>query len=126
MRHLCLTDLARMGWELHTIATFAGHRSVDTTMAYIHLSGRDLAAKLNAGMAQIHAWRIATLRGHVDVCDLEPGHNRKTFPAWTDALPETEYVDPVPALDDSGVTRLRANRRVSGVPVVLTAAVHPF
>ncbi|MEV4033737.1 tyrosine-type recombinase/integrase [Streptomyces umbrinus] len=25
-RHLCLTDLARMGWELHAIATFAGHR----------------------------------------------------------------------------------------------------
>jgi len=60
-RHLCLTDLARMGWELHTIATFAGHRSIDTTMIYIHLSGRDLAAKLNAGMAQIHAWRVETL-----------------------------------------------------------------
>jgi integrase len=24
-RHLCLTDLARMGWELHAIACFAGH-----------------------------------------------------------------------------------------------------
>ena len=60
-RHLCLTDLARMGWELHTIATFAGHRNVDTTMIYIHLSGRDLAAKLNAGMAQIHAWRVEAL-----------------------------------------------------------------
>ena len=24
-RHLCLTDLARMGWELHAISTFAGH-----------------------------------------------------------------------------------------------------
>jgi site-specific recombinase XerD len=61
MRHLCLTDLARMGWELHTIATFAGHRSTDSTMRYIHLSGRDLAAKLNAGMAQIHAWRVEML-----------------------------------------------------------------
>jgi integrase/recombinase XerD len=29
-RHLCLTDLARMGWELHAIATFAGHRSTGT------------------------------------------------------------------------------------------------
>jgi integrase/recombinase XerD len=64
LRHLCLTDLARMGWELHAIATFAGHRSTDSTMAYIHLSGRDLAAKLNAGMAQIHAWRVETLAGH--------------------------------------------------------------
>jgi integrase/recombinase XerD len=25
LRHLCLTDLARAGWELHAIATFAGH-----------------------------------------------------------------------------------------------------
>jgi integrase/recombinase XerD len=61
MRHLCLTDLARMGWELHAIATFAGHRSTESTMTYIHLSGRDLAAKLNAGMAQIHAWRVESL-----------------------------------------------------------------
>jgi len=28
-RHLCLTDLARMGWELHVIATFAGHYAGD-------------------------------------------------------------------------------------------------
>jgi integrase/recombinase XerD len=61
MRHLCLTDLARMGWEVHAIATFAGHRSTDSTLAYIHLSGRDLAEKLSAGMGQIHAWRVETL-----------------------------------------------------------------
>ncbi len=61
MRHLCLTDLARMGWELHAIATFAGHRSTDSTMIYIHLSGRDLADKLSSGMAQIHAWRVEML-----------------------------------------------------------------
>ena len=60
-RHLCLTDLARMGWELHAIATLAGHRSTDTTLAYIHLSGRDLAEKLNEGMTHIHAWRIEQL-----------------------------------------------------------------
>jgi len=41
-RHLCLTDLARMGWELHAIATCAGHRSTEFTMRYIHRSGRDL------------------------------------------------------------------------------------
>jgi site-specific recombinase XerD len=61
LRHLCLTDLARAGWELHTIATFAGHRNPTTTLQYIHLSGRDLAAKLANGMAQIHAWRVAQL-----------------------------------------------------------------
>jgi len=60
-RHLCLTDLARMGWELHAIATFAGHRSTESTMRYIHLSGRDLSDKLNRGMDQIHAWRVAML-----------------------------------------------------------------
>lgn len=61
LRHLCLTDLARSGWELHAIATFAGHRHLATTLQYIHLSGRDLADKLNSGMAQIHAWRLQTL-----------------------------------------------------------------
>lgn len=60
-RHLCLTDLARMGWELHAIATFAGHRNTDSTLDYIHLSGRDLAEKLAQGMKQIHAWRVEHL-----------------------------------------------------------------
>ncbi len=60
-RHLCLTDLARAGWDIHEIATFAGHRSTETTLLYIHLSGRDLAAKLEKGMAAIHAWRVKTL-----------------------------------------------------------------
>jgi integrase len=60
-RHLCLTDLARMGWELHAIAAFAGHRATETTLTYIHLSGRDLADKLARGMEQIHAWRVDML-----------------------------------------------------------------
>ena len=53
--------LARMGWEIHAIATFAGHRHTDSTLQYIHLSGRDLADKLAAGMQHIHAWRVAML-----------------------------------------------------------------
>jgi site-specific recombinase XerD len=61
LRHLCLTDLARSGWELHQIATFAGHRSTDTTQRYIHLSGRDLAERLASGMSQIHQTRITQL-----------------------------------------------------------------
>ncbi|MFG2919813.1 tyrosine-type recombinase/integrase [Kitasatospora sp. NPDC048298] len=60
-RHLCLTDLAQMGWELHAIATFAGHRNTESTMTYIHLSGRELAEKLNRGMQQIHSWRVDML-----------------------------------------------------------------
>jgi len=57
-RHLCLTDLARAGWELHEIATFAGHRSTSTTLLYIHLSGRELSAKL-ARAASLHGQRMA-------------------------------------------------------------------
>lgn len=60
LRHLSLTDLARSGWELHTIAQFAGHRNTSTTLQYIHLSGRDLAAKLQAAMASVHAERITS------------------------------------------------------------------
>ena len=56
-RHLCLTDLARAGWELHEIASFAGHRNTSTTLIYIHLSGRELAAKI--AKASLHTARMA-------------------------------------------------------------------
>lgn len=58
LRHLCLTDLARAGWDIHEIATFAGHKNTQTTLLYIHLSGRELARKLERGMDGIHAWRV--------------------------------------------------------------------
>ena len=61
LRHLCLTDLARTNWDIHEIALFAGHRSVQSTLVYIHLSARDLSAKIERGMAAIHAWRISLL-----------------------------------------------------------------
>lgn len=70
LRHLCLTDLARSGWDLHTIATFAGHRNLSTTMQYIHLSGRDLAQKMAQGMAQIHAWRVQMLAADESAGDI--------------------------------------------------------
>jgi integrase/recombinase XerD len=60
-RHLCLTDLARCGWDIHEIALFAGHRSLETTRLYIHLSGRELKDKIERGMASIHAWRSKML-----------------------------------------------------------------
>jgi integrase/recombinase XerD len=65
-RHLCLTDLARMGWEIHAIASFAGHRSTESTMRYIHLSGRELSEWLNASMSHLHAWRVGMLTGTGD------------------------------------------------------------
>jgi len=61
LRHLCLTDLARSGWDLHEIATFAGHCTIATTLRYIHLSGRELAAKL-ASASAVHQARVADLR----------------------------------------------------------------
>jgi integrase/recombinase XerD len=60
-RHLCLTDLARCGWDIHEIATFAGHRTIQATMLYIHLSGRDLAMKVEQGMASLHTWRTTMM-----------------------------------------------------------------
>jgi site-specific recombinase XerD len=58
LRHLCLTDLARADWDIHEIAMFAGHRNIETTMIYVHLSARDLAAKFNAAMDQVHERRL--------------------------------------------------------------------
>jgi integrase len=71
LRHLCLTDLARAGWDMHAIAQFAGHRSTSTTLQYIHLSGRDLAARLAAGMEQVHAWRLRQLAHTFQVGDVD-------------------------------------------------------
>jgi len=65
LRQLCLTDLARAGWELKDIADFAGHASLETTRGYIQISGRELAAKLEAGMRNIHRWRTQMLAEEV-------------------------------------------------------------
>jgi site-specific recombinase XerD len=62
LRHLCLTDLARADWDIHEIAIFAGHRSTQTTLQYIHLSGRDLAKKLERSMASIRDMRIQLMK----------------------------------------------------------------
>ena len=53
LRHLRLTPLARAGWRLHEIATYAGHRNPQTTMTYLHLSGTDLAERI----ARTVRWR---------------------------------------------------------------------
>lgn len=61
-RHLCLTDLARADWDIHEIATFAGHQSVQSTLLYIHLSARDLTEKFNAGMESLFMQRLNNLK----------------------------------------------------------------
>ena len=65
LRHLCLTDLARSGWDIHAIARLAGHRSLDTTAQYIQLSARDLAGKLQGAMSALHAWRVTVIDEHL-------------------------------------------------------------
>ncbi|HZS62138.1 MAG TPA: site-specific integrase [Gemmatimonadaceae bacterium] len=52
-RHLYLTELARAGWDLLEIAKYAGHRNPQTTLIYIHLSGRDLQTKIARTMARV-------------------------------------------------------------------------
>jgi hypothetical protein len=70
-------------------------------------------------------WTVTpdVLHGHADVC--RPGRWPRPARLRADAPPASEDDDPMPALDELGVTRLRAVRRTSGVPVVLTAAVMP-
>ncbi len=53
LRHLRLTHLARSGWRLHDIATYAGHRNVQSTTLYIHLSGEDLLRKIAHSVEQM-------------------------------------------------------------------------
>ncbi|WP_199565479.1 tyrosine-type recombinase/integrase [Spongiactinospora rosea] len=63
-RNLRLTDLARAEWTIDQIAQYAGHKDLSTTLRYIHLSGRELAAKLHRATAAIQADRerlLATL-----------------------------------------------------------------
>ena len=56
LRHLCLTHLARAGWLLQDLAIFAGHRNLQTTLMYVHLSGRELGPKYANAMQQIRNW----------------------------------------------------------------------
>lgn len=51
LRHLRLTHMARSGLDIHEIATYAGHRSLQSTALYIHLSGGEVAQKIERSMA---------------------------------------------------------------------------
>jgi site-specific recombinase XerD len=60
-RHLRLTDLARAGMELHAIAQYAGHSSLETTKLYIKLSGRETAERVRVCMQDLDR-RLSRLR----------------------------------------------------------------
>ncbi len=63
LRHLRLTHLARSGWRLHDIATYAGHRNLNTSAQYIHLSGDDLLAKMAQSVDHLDAKLGASFLG---------------------------------------------------------------
>jgi integrase/recombinase XerD len=58
LRHLRLTDLARSGFHLLDIMTFAGHAQPATTMHYIHLSGRDIRVAEDMSLRPMFNWRL--------------------------------------------------------------------
>jgi len=60
LRHLRLTDLARCRTDIHAIAAYAGHRSLETTKLYIRLSGGEIAERVRATMERLDA-RFAAL-----------------------------------------------------------------
>lgn len=55
-RHLRLTHLARARMDLYQIATYAGHKSLTTTMLYIHLSGVELTEAVSRSLAGFERW----------------------------------------------------------------------
>ncbi len=61
LRHLRLTDLARTGMDIHTIAQYAGHRSLETTQIYIKLSGQETAERVRVRMQDLDK-RLERLR----------------------------------------------------------------
>jgi len=65
LRHLRLTDLARTGMDLHAIAQYAGHRSLETTKMYIKLSGRETAERVRVCMQDLDT-RLKRLRWEAD------------------------------------------------------------
>ncbi len=60
-RHLRLTDLARCGMDIHAIAQYAGHRSIETTKIYLKLSGQETAERVRLQMHELDK-RLERLR----------------------------------------------------------------
>lgn len=63
-RHLRLTHMARARLDLHQIALYAGHVSLQTSMLYIHLSGVELTEAVSRSLAGFERW-IEVILGEV-------------------------------------------------------------
>jgi integrase/recombinase XerD len=55
-RHLRLTHMARAHMDLHQMALYAGHASLQTSMLYIHLSGVELTEAVSRSLASFERW----------------------------------------------------------------------
>jgi hypothetical protein len=73
-------------------------------------------------------WHVSAeaLYAHVYICDVDNPHglNRDVFTAWTTTLSLTR--PELPALFVVDDAHLQAHRVIDGVPVIITATVHPF
>jgi integrase/recombinase XerD len=49
--------------DLHQIATYAGHKSLQTTMLYLHMSGIELTEAVSKSLAGFEQWMARVLEG---------------------------------------------------------------
>ncbi len=56
--------MARAHLDLHQIALYAGHASLQTSMLYIHLSGVELTEAVSRSLASFERW-IEMILGEV-------------------------------------------------------------
>lgn len=72
-------------------------------------------------------WHVSAhaLYAHVYICNVDPyAQSLDVFTAWTTilSLTQPDHPGPIP-IDD---VHLKAHRVIDGVPVILTATIHPF
>jgi site-specific recombinase XerD len=58
LRHTCMTRLREAGMSLEAVQAQAGHRSIESTKVYLHLSSRWLAEEYERAIAAIDAQMI--------------------------------------------------------------------
>ena len=59
LRHTCLTRLREAGMALEAVQAQAGHRSIESTRIYLHLSNDWLAGEYRRAAALIDADQVA-------------------------------------------------------------------
>src|SRR5918994_2863626 len=82
LRHTCLPRLREAGMALEAIRAQAGHRSIESTRVYLHLTNDWLAGEYQRAAGRIDAAAVAELvaaqemaRGAPDRCQNPPGRS---------------------------------------------------